>query len=184
MPAQLRSALIRPSTPSAASSGLDERVVTLVVALAIAACAGLIAASHGLLTTASEQPARVATLVALTLALQMFSVQVYGRGSVSVSAIGIVASAFLFDTGTTMAIAVLAAAAQWLRRRNELYKGVFDVANFAVSAAAAALVFQALDEWRLPAAVLAGLAYAVVNNGLLCYVMSLAERTPLRTIWF
>jgi hypothetical protein len=158
--------------------------MTLVSSLAIVACAGLIAASHGLVTTASEQPGQVATLLALTLALQMFSVEVYGRGSVSVSAIGIVASAFLFDTGTTMAIAVLAAAAQWIRTRRELYKAVFDCANFALSAAAASLVFHALDDWRLLAAVVAGTAYAGVNNGLLCLAMSLAERTPWSTIWF
>ena len=168
-------------TPTA---GLDERVLKLVIGLAIAATAALVAASQGALVTASHEPARVATLLALTLALQMFSVQVYGRGSVSVSAIGVVASAILFDTGTTMTIAVLAALAHWLRRRSELYKGVFDVANFAASAAAASLVFQALDQWRLIAAVLAGIAYAVVNNGLLCFAMSLAERTPLKTIWF
>jgi hypothetical protein len=165
-------------------SGLDDRVLALVVGLAIAACAGLILAGQGLIATVSEQPARVATLLALTLALQMFSVQVYGRGSVSVSAIGMVASAVLFDTGTTMAIAVVAASAQWLRRRNELYKGVFDAANFAASAAAASLVFHALDEWRLLAAVVAGIAYAAVNNAFLCFAMSLAERIPVRTIWF
>jgi hypothetical protein len=183
--AQLRAALIRPPTlVAASSSGLDERVVTLVVALAVAASAGLIAASQGLVTTASEQPARVATLVALTLALQMFSVQVYGRGSVSVSAIGIVASAFLFDTGTAMAIAVLAAVAEWSRSRSELYKAVFDASNFALSAAAASLVFQTLGDWQVPAALLAGAAYAVVNNGFLCLAMSLAEHTPWLTIWF
>src|SRR5205807_8494877 len=136
---------LQPVTPTV---GLDERVVGLVIGLAIAACVGLVVASQGIVTTVSAQPARVATLLALTLALQMFSVQVYGRGSVSVSAIGIVATAIVFDTGTTMAIAVLAAAAHWLRRRNEVYKGVFDAANFAVSAGAASLVFQALDEWR------------------------------------
>jgi hypothetical protein len=165
------------------ATGLDERVVGLVVGLAIAACAGLLAASHGIVATASSEPAHVATLLALTLALQMFSVQVYGRGSVSVSGIGIVASAFLFDTGTTMAIAVLAAFAHWLRRRGELYKAVFDFSNFAVSAAAASLVFQAFNDVRLLAAVLAGIAYAVVNNGLLCLAMSLAERTPWSQIW-
>src|SRR5437763_11662843 len=137
---------LQPVTPTA---GLDERVVGLVIGLVIAACTGLIAASPGIVATLSAEPARVATLLALTLALQMFSVQVYGRGSVSVSAIGIVASAILFDTGTTMAIAVLAAVAQSLRRRTELYKGVFDAANFAVSAGAASLLFQAVDEWRL-----------------------------------
>jgi hypothetical protein len=137
-----------------------------------------------LLETASEQPARVATLLALTIALQMFSVQVYGRGSVSVSAIGIVASAFLFDTGTTMAIGVLAAAAQWIRTRREPYKGVFDCANFALSGAAASLVFHALSDWRLAAAVLAGAVFAAINNGLLCLAMSLAERTRWTTVWF
>jgi hypothetical protein len=126
----------------------------------------------------------VATLLALTVALQMFSVEVYGRGSVSVSAIGIVASAFLFDTGTTMAIAVLAAAAQWIRTRREPYKGVFDCANFALAGAAASLVFHALSDWRLAAAVLAGAVFAALNNGLLCLAMSLAERTPWTTVWF
>src|SRR5256886_3887071 len=114
----------------------------------------------------------------------MFSGRVYGRGSVSVSAIGILASAFLFDPGTTMAIAALAAIAQSIRSRSQLYKALFDAANFAVAGAAASLVLHAWDGWRLPAAVLAGGVYAVVNNGLLCLAMSLAEHVPWRTIWF
>ena len=179
-----RSVLTRQPTPVTASSGLDERVVILIIGLAIVACGGLIAASHGLVATASAEPARIATLLALTLALQMFSVRVYGRGSVSVSAIGILASAFLFDIGTTMAIAVLAAIAQSIRSRSQLYKAVFDAANFAVAGAAASLVFETVDGWRLPAAMLAGAVYAVVNNGLLCLAMSLAEHVPWRTIWF
>ena len=184
MPVRPRSVLTRQPAPQTASSGLDERVVILIIGLAILACGGLIAASHGLVATASAEPARIATLLALTLALQMFSVRVYGRGSVSVSAIGILASAFLFDIGTTMAIGVLAATAQWIRSRSQLYKAVFDAANFAVAGAAASLVFQASDGWALLAAVLAGTVYAVINNGLLCLAMSLAERVPWRTIWF
>jgi hypothetical protein len=182
--ARPRPVLTRPPVPEAASSGLNERVVTLIVGLAITACAALTATSAGLISTAKEQPARIVTLLALTLALQMFSVRVYGRGSVSVSAIGILASAFLFDTGTTMAIAVLAAAAQLVRRNSELHKAVFDASNFAISAGAASLVFHALHDWRVPAAVLAGAVFAVINNGLLCLVMSFAERMPFRTVWF
>jgi HD domain len=170
--------------PAEVRSGLDERVATLVIVLAIIACGGLIAAWHGLVATASAEPVHVATLLALTLALQMFSVEVYGRGSVSVSAIGIVASAFLFDTGTTMAIGLLAASAQWIRTRREPYKGVFDCANFALAGAAASLVFHALGDPRLLAASVAGLAFAAINNGLLCLAMSLAERTSWQTIWF
>jgi HD domain/MASE9 len=182
--ARPRPVLTRSPAPEAASSGLDERVVTLIVGLAIAACVALTATSAGLISSAKEQPVRIATLLALTLALQMFSVRVYGRGSVSVSAIGIVASAFLFDTGTTMAIAVLAAATQLVRRNSELHKAVFDASNFAISAGAASLVFHALHEWRFPAAVLAGAVFAVINNGLLCLVMSFAERIPWTTVWF
>ena len=182
--ARPRPVLARPPVPEAASSGLNERVVTLIVGLAITACVALTATSAGLISSAKEQPVRIVTLLALTLALQMFSVQVYGRGSVSVSAIGIVASAFLFDTGTTMAIAVLAAVTQSVRRKTELHKAVFDASNFAISAGAASLVFQALHDWRFPAAVLAGAVFAVVNNGLLCLVMSFAEHMPWRTVWF
>jgi HD domain/MASE9 len=179
-----RSVVTRQPTPLAASSGLDERVVILIIGLAILACGGLIAASHGLVATAAAEPVRLATLLLLTLALQMFSVRVYGRGSVSVSAIGILASAFLFDTGTTMVIAALAAIAQSIRSRSQLYKAVFDAANFAVAGAAASIVFHSLDGWRLLAAVLAGAVYTAVNNGLLCLAMSLAERAPMSTIWF
>ena len=182
--ARPRPVLTRPPSPDAASSGLDERVVTLIVGLAITACVALTATSAGLISSAKEQPVRIVTLLALTLALQMFSVRVYGRGSVSVSAVGILASAFLFDTGTTMAIAVFAAATQLVRKNSELHKAVFDASNFAISAGAASLVFHALHDWRFPAAVLAGAVFAVINNGLLCLVMSLAERIPWTTVWF
>jgi HD domain len=184
MLARARPLVTRLPAPSAASPGLDERVVMLVIALAVVACTSLAVASQGLLTTVSKEPVRIATLLALTIALQMFSVQVYGRGSVSVSAIGIVASAFLFDTGTTMAIALIAAVAQWIRSRSPLYKAVFDASNFALSAAAASLIFQGLNGWRIPAAVVAGAVYAGLNNGLLCLAMSLSERTPWSRIWF
>ncbi len=174
--------LVPRSAPVA--SGLDQRVLALVVGLAVAAAAGLIATSHEIVTTLSHEPLRVATLLALTLALQLFSVQVYGRGSVSVSAIGILATAFVFDTGTTMAVAVAAAFVQWVRRRPELYKAIFDAANFALAGAAASLIFEGLEGWRPLAAVVAGAAFAVINNGLLCLVMSFAEQTPVSKIWF
>jgi hypothetical protein len=70
------------------------------------------------------------------------------------------------------------------RSRSQLYKAVFDAANFAVAGAAASLVFQASDGWALLAAALAGTVYAVINNGLLCLAMSLAEQASWRSIWF
>ena len=161
----------------------DDRVMTLVVTTTVVASVGLITMARAIGETFADEPGRVATLLALTLVLQMFSVRVYGRGSVSVAAIGVLASVFLLDTGTAMAVAVVAALAQWIRRRGQLHKGIFDCANFALSTAAASIVFQLADAWRPGAAVLAGAVYATVNNGLLCLAMSLAEDTSWRTIW-
>jgi hypothetical protein len=170
--------------PAAVSDGPDQRVLALVAGLAVAAGLAFLIAADGFVNTVTSEPLRVATLLALTVALQLFSVQVYGRGSVSVSGIGIIASAFIFDTGTTMAIAFLAALVQWTRRRPELYKAIFDAANLALAGAAASLIFSAVPGWRLFAATVAGLVFAVINNGLLCLVMSFAERTPISKIWF
>jgi ribonuclease P protein subunit RPR2 len=83
-----------------------------------------------------------------------------------------------------MVIAMLAAVVQWLRSRGEVYKGVFDCANFAVSAGAAALTFDALHGIdRFAAAFVAGCVYAGINNGTLCLAMSLTEDLSWRTIW-
>jgi HD domain len=164
-------------------SPLDERVAALVVAVGAVVAAGMAVAAPQLASSVSEQPQQVATLLGLTLLLQLSSVQVYGRGSVSVSAIGILASAFVLNTGTAMAIALVAALLQWLRRRGELYKLAFDTGNFALSAAAGALAFHALSGTRLLGAVVAGGVFALINNGLLCLAMSLSEHASWRVIW-
>ena len=179
-----RSVRSEAASTTEAASGLDQRVVALVVGLATVACTALVATFSNFTAALSEDPERIATLLGLTLVLQMFSVQVYGRGSVSVSAIGILACAFIFDTGTTMAIAVLAATAQWVRTRVETYKLVFDASNFAVSGGAASLIFEAFSDRRLVAAIVAGAVYAAINNGFLCLAMSFAERTSFSAIWF
>jgi HD-GYP domain-containing protein (c-di-GMP phosphodiesterase class II) len=40
------------------------------------------------------------------------------------------------------------------------------------------------ESWRPLAAVVAGVVFAVINNGLLCLAMSFAEQTPIQKIWF
>jgi hypothetical protein len=123
-------------------------------------------------------------MLALTLVLQLFAVPVYGRGGFGVSAIGILAAAFLLNTGAAMAVAVVAALLQWARRRSELDKAIFDAGNLALAAGAAGLTFHALDGTsRLLAAALAGCVYAALNNGLVCLAMSLAEGADWRSVW-
>lgn len=162
---------------------LDQRVATVIAGLAMTASGALVATAGQLVTAVSQEPRRLVTLLGLTLVLQMCSVRVYGRGSVSVSAIGILIAVYVLPGGAAMAIACVAAFAQWLRKRPEAYKGVFDMGNYVTSTAAAALVFHATADYRLAAALLAGLAYAVVNNGMLCLVWSLAEGMSVRTLW-
>jgi hypothetical protein len=172
-----------PREVASPGTSLHQDVAALIAVLGTVASAAVVVEFDPLRTTVVTLPGRVLTLILLTLALQMFSVRVYGRGSVSVSAIGILAGVFLLDPGAAMAIAALTAVAQWLRTRPKLYKGAFDIANYTVSAGAASVVFHALHGWRLAGAVLAGIAYAAVNNGLLCLAMSLNERVAWRTVW-
>ena len=165
------------------ASTLDQRVAALIAALGTLASAAIVADGGELRAALTGTPGRVATIVLLTLGLQMFSIRVYGRGSVSVSAIGILAGVYLLPLAPAVAIAALAAAAQWLRTRPKLYKGVFDVSNYAFSAAAASLAFHAFGPWHTAGAIVAGLVYVTVNNGVLSLAMSLDERVSWRNVW-
>jgi hypothetical protein len=178
------------SSPEPAPTTLDQRVALLISGLGTLAAVAIAIDIRHLQAAVASAPGRVATLLGLTLALQFFSVRVYGRGSVSVSAIGILTCAFMLDTAPAMAIAAIVAAVQWLRTRPELYKGAFDISNYSVSAGAAALTYHALTRLHLVgggahlvAALTAGIVYAGVNNGFLSFAMSLSERVPWRPLW-
>jgi HD domain len=172
------------STSGTSAAGLDNRAAVLIGGLTAAAGAALAVQVPSVVHTVASRPGPVAAMALLTLVLQLFSIRVYGRGSVSVSAIGILAAAFVLDAGTAMAIALLAALLQWLRSRGQLYKAVFDGANFALSTGAAALAFDGLQgSGRFSAAFVAGCVYAAINNGTLCLAMSLAEGIALRMVW-
>jgi putative nucleotidyltransferase with HDIG domain len=169
--------------PSSTKS-VDSRVSALIGIVAASAAGGIAFALPTIAHTASADPRRVASMLALTLALQLFSVPVYGRGGFGVSAIGILAAAFLLNTGTAMAVAVVVALLQLARRRTDLDKAIFDAGNLALAAGAAGITFHALDGASRPlAAALAGCVYAALNNGLVCLAMSLAEKTNWRAVW-
>jgi HD domain-containing protein/MASE9 protein len=165
------------------AAALDQRVAALIAGLGIFASAAVVADGGELHAALTGTPRDVATIVLLTLGLQMFSIRVYGRGSVSVSAIGILTGVYLLPLAPAVAIAAIAAAAQWLRTRPKLYKGVFDVSNYAFSAAAASLAFHAFGPWHTAGAIVAGLVYVTVNNGVLSLAMSLDEHIAWRTVW-
>ena len=113
----------------------------------------------------------------------------YGRGTDAASAIGIIATGFVLGPGPAIVVAAAAATVQFIRRRGKPYRAVFDLADFALSAATAAGVFQALNggdasvALGFAIALIAGVAYKTVNVGLLCIAMSIEEDTPVARIW-
>ncbi len=163
---------------------VDARVSALIGVVTAGAGAAVTVALPTITHTVSAEPRRVISMLALTLVLQLFSVPVYGRGGMAVSAVGMLATGFLLNTGTAMAVALIAAMLHWARRRSEFDKAIFDAGNFVLAAGAAGATFHALHHTqRLLAAAVAGVVYAVLNIGLVCIAMSLAEGISLRTLW-
>ncbi|MFN2466689.1 MAG: HD-GYP domain-containing protein [Gaiellaceae bacterium] len=164
-------------------------VSLLITLAAIAASTCLVLLGPPALHVFADHPVKAATFVLLALCLQLLSVEVYGKGSIGVSAIGLLAAAFSLGAGPAVLIAFVAAVLQWARRRGALHKAIFDAANFTLSTAAGAAVFVVLDPLAdstavtLAAASVAGLAYGIVNNGLLCVAMSLSEGLTIQEVW-
>jgi HD domain len=166
------------------SNVFPTRVTVLVSTVAASAATVLTTMLPAIAHAVATDPRRVASMLALTLVLQLLAVPVYGRGGFGVSAIGVLATAFLVGTGTAMAVAVVVALLHWIRRRTDLFKAIFDGGNLVLAAGAAGLTFHALDgPSRLLAASLAGCVYAGLNNGFVCLAMSLAEDADPRAIW-
>jgi putative nucleotidyltransferase with HDIG domain len=164
--------------------------VTLLITLT-AMLAGAAVALVG--PTAVEEfaahPVRALEFLLLTLALQLTSVPVHGSGRISVSAVGILATAFVLGPGAAMMFALVAATVQWISARGLLHRANFDAAQFVLSAGAGAFVYRAGDALfssrgaMIGAALAAGVAYSAVNHAFLCLAIGLSESQPVRGVW-
>jgi putative nucleotidyltransferase with HDIG domain len=167
----------------------DSQVALLVTLVAVAASVSLALTLPATVALVAREPGRVATFLVLTLVLQVLSVPVYGRGSISVAATGALAAGFALGAGPAMMIAVPTALAQWLRRGGRPHRAIFDAANFALSSGLGALAYQLLASlapgmgFHILAATAAGVVYNTVNYGLLCLAMGLSEGEPALRIW-
>ena len=171
------------------SDDLSSSLVALIATVAALTCAVLVVVGPGTLDAARVDPIGVAAFAAATVAFQLLAVRSYGVGGEAVSAIGILASGFVFGSGTAMTAATLAAVVQWISRRGLLHRAIFDASGFALSALTATLVYDlaaglhpsAIDEFV--GATAAGIAYKLVNVGLLCTAMSIAESRSAVEVW-
>ena len=133
----------------------------------------------------------LASLGILAIASQSVSVDIHGRGKVSIGGIFVLAGGFLFGMSGALLLAPALAASNWVLRRGLLHRAMLDLGNSILWAAAAVALYEGLAA-RLPSsepgllllpAGLAAVAYYVVNIGLLCLTMGIGEgRSPL-VIW-
>ena len=178
---------MRPSEEPSNEARRDPNVLISLVASAATAILALKAVPtwHAV----SARPWTFLALCALTVVLQLVQVEVYGRGATSFASAGLLATGFVFPVGAAMIVAAVLGIVVLIARRGRLNRGVFDAAQFSLAAGAAALLFHATGApgWapaaRILPAVGAGIAYMVVNAGLLTLAMSMADgRRPLE-IW-
>ena len=161
----------------------------LIVGVAVAAIAGLAAGAPGAWDAAAARPGAFIAFVALTLVLQLITVEVYGRGAISFAGTGILAVGFTFGTGAAMWTGAAMGAVNLVARRGHLNRGVFDASQWALAAGAGAGLFQLAGGNDLRTAAGFGVAigasalYMVVNIGLLSTAMGLAEGAPLVAVW-
>ena len=165
------------------------RVALVISAAVVGAGAAIGFAAGGIGDAVRGQLGQSVAFLAATVLLQLFALKVPGRGSIGVSAVGIVASGIVLGAGPAMAIAVLTAAVQFLRRRGLVHRALFDVANLTLSAGASAVVFDAVAGIdgaglvQLAAALAGGVAFGAVNVSLLCLAMAASESASLVRIW-
>ena len=164
------------------------RVVEFVSAIALVAGALGAYVLGGLPAVVQQDPTAFTAFLVLSIGLQLLGTSVYGRGTDAASTVGIIAAGFVLGPPAGVAVALAAAATQYVRRRGKPYRAVFDLADFALSAAASAYVFLALDGHfsvavGFAAAFAAGVAFKAVNVGLLCVAMSIEEGVSVRKVW-
>jgi putative nucleotidyltransferase with HDIG domain len=164
----------------------------LISLVASTAAASLAVAGGAVWSTVSGRPWTVLAFLGLTLLLQVSSIEVYGRGSFSFGGAGLLGLGFTFGIGPAMAAGALMGIANMLARRRRgarLNRGVFDAAQFSLSAGAGTAVFYGLhaQHWspaaRLLPSVGAGAAYMLVNVGLLSLAIGLAEEERQLDVW-
>ncbi len=172
---------------AAASPDRGRRDPNVLISVVASAAAAVVALQWGsVLEAAQAEPLALAAFVALTMALQSGSIEVYGRGATSFGSVGVLAVGFTFGVGAAMTTAVLMGAMTMLVRRGRLNRAVFDSAQFALAAGAGALAYTVVESTGAPGvlgAVAASGAYMIVNVGLLSLAIGLADGTSPVEVW-
>ena len=159
--------------------------------ITVVACTASVTLAYAVQHDANRLSHHWGVLVAfalVTLALQLLSVPVYERGGYSYSGAGMLAIGFMFGPGWAMVIGAAMGIVNLVRRRGKLNRGIFDASQWALAAGAGAVTYASLDPGgsllaRLPAAIVASVAFFIVNIGLLVAAMSISEGSDPRQVF-
>ena len=149
----------------------------LALVVGLVSVIGIAAGTAGLIWGSSTDYVGLLAVIALVGAGQALSFELAEvEGSLSVSVVGSLAGAALFDYRAALPLAVTIAAVDWSARRNSLHTVVYNVGTMALSSLAAAGVFTIWsgtgNSGRLVVAGLGlagGAVYFLVNMGLLSF---------------
>jgi putative nucleotidyltransferase with HDIG domain len=165
------------------------RVNALITLVASAATGVFVLLGPEAFRSVSNHPEELIVFCTLAVALQLAAVEIYGRGALSFSGMGILATGFALNPGAGMVAATLVAVVNLFVQHGRLDRAAFNAANLSLSAGAAAGCYHLLGtpEWttaaRLVPAFFAGVIFMVVNIGLLSLAMSLSEGLSIEAIW-
>ena len=174
-PAEERRASLKPRTLHGPTFfQLSTRLALVVASVSVI---GIGAGAAGLIWGHSHDYVGLLAVLALVGAGQALSfVLAEVEGSLSVSVVGSLAGAALFDYRAALPLAVTIAVVDWSARRNSLHTVVYNIGTMALSSLAAASVFTIWEGTgnlgRLVVAaigLLAGAVYFLVNMGLLSF---------------
>ena len=174
-PAEERRASTKPRTLHGPTFfQLSTRLAFVVAGVSVI---GIGAGAAGLIWGHSHDYVGLLAVLALVGAGQALSFELAEvEGSLSVSVVGSLAGAALFDYRAALPLAVTIAVVDWSARRNSLHTVVYNIGTMALSSLAAASVFTIWEGTgnlgRLVVAaigLLAGAVYFLVNMGLLSF---------------
>ena len=164
---------------------LSGRLGTLV---ALVGTLGVLAGVLGLMFGSSTDLLGLLAVVALVGLGEALALEL-DDGSISVSAVGVLAGAALFGPRAGLALAVTTAVVQWSAKRGQIHHVLFNIGALSVSSLAAAAVFAAGFDGGIgelvtvTAGFAAGAAYFAVNTSLISLALALEGRERWWRVW-
>jgi diguanylate cyclase (GGDEF)-like protein/putative nucleotidyltransferase with HDIG domain len=163
----------------------------LALLVGLVAFVGIGAGVLGLLFGSNHDVFALVALVVLVGFGQALAIEVDDGGSISVSAVGSLAGAALFGPRAALVLAATTVVVEWSARRSEIHRVLFNIGALSLSSLAAAGVFTAGlgfegtsgEFFTAAAGLCAGLAYFVVNTGLLSVAIAMEGHERVWRVW-